>query len=179
MSNVINAMPNIRFLTDEESREILQKAIIELSSQVDTLKAQAESSRIQMETLLTQNSEIKMLRENSVRQNTEIEEIKAKNMETHMMVDTLKAQSESSRIQMETLLTQNAELSAQIQEVKAKNLETSTKFEKFVHALYKPSKPYDHIRVRLSGRGIAQLGIAVVDNLQELITDSVKAAGMT
>jgi hypothetical protein len=65
-------MPNIRFLTDEESREILQKAIIELSSQVDTLKSQAEFSRLQMETLLTQNAEL----------SSQIQELKVKNLET-------------------------------------------------------------------------------------------------
>jgi len=157
MSNVIHAMPNIRFLTDEESREILQKAIIELSSQVDALKAQAESSRLQIETLLTQNAEIKMLRENSVRQNAEIEDLKAK------------------------------------------NLETSTKFEKFVNALYKPTKDFkdyktntlrilsqtpgentDSYKMKIYKDSVYNYNNVIItqEKLEGLITDSVKAAGM-
>lgn len=92
MSNVIRMMTKARFLAnEEEAKEIMQDTIIELSSQVEALKAQVETSRLHIETLITQNAELSsmvrsLITDKQILEN-EIQEVKAKNLETRTKFD--------------------------------------------------------------------------------------------
>jgi len=70
--SVVTAMAKARYLSEEESKEILHNTIIELSTQLESMKAQVETSRLHIETLITQVNT----------STAELQEVKAKNLET-------------------------------------------------------------------------------------------------
>jgi len=75
--SLVTAMAKARFLSEEESKEILHNTIIELSTQLEAMKAQVETSRLQIETLITQVHT----------SNAELQEVKVKNLETRTKFD--------------------------------------------------------------------------------------------
>ncbi len=76
-----------RFNTDKQAKEVLENKVIELSLQVEALKAQIEKSCATISTLTTQNEELSSIIrkvEGSIIQNSaELQEVKAKNIETN------------------------------------------------------------------------------------------------
>lgn len=72
IDDIIRVMAKARFIAYEQERDNIQNKVAELSSQVEALKVQAESSRLHIETLVTQNAEL----------SAQLQEVKAKNLET-------------------------------------------------------------------------------------------------
>ena len=85
VDDIIRVMAKARFIANEQEKDNIQNKVAELSSQVEALKVQAESSRLHIETLITQNAELSSMVRSLItdKQNltTEIQEVNTNNIE--------------------------------------------------------------------------------------------------